>query len=171
MLCATGSCAVLPNTCRPERRRLYQHWLNTLANRWGSDIDDLITELQEEQKKLQALYDRQALQVRGAHIGSGQVSEHVIRPTQSLSQRFRKNRKSRSACTCLQLSPTHLTAAGGMSGYHCQSLAEVLAWAEYCAVPAAGLAVDSVCVCVCVCVCVWCFCAACRCCGVHASWL
>jgi len=48
---------------RPERRKLYEHWLSTLANQWGADIDSLIVELQEQQKQLQALYDRAALQV------------------------------------------------------------------------------------------------------------
>jgi hypothetical protein len=49
--------------CRPERRRLYQHWLNTLASWWGSDIDGLIQELSQAQGELQKLYDRAALQV------------------------------------------------------------------------------------------------------------
>lgn len=51
--------------CRNERLRLYQHWADTLAIEWGSDINYLVTALEEEQKKLKELYDRAALQVGG----------------------------------------------------------------------------------------------------------
>jgi hypothetical protein len=54
--------SLVPN-CRPERLRLYQHWADTLAIEWGSDINDLVTELEQQQQKLKELYDRAALQV------------------------------------------------------------------------------------------------------------
>jgi hypothetical protein len=34
-----------------------------LAIEWGSDINDLVTELEQQQQKLKELYDRAALQV------------------------------------------------------------------------------------------------------------
>lgn len=56
-------CLSLVPNCRPERLRLYQHWADTLAIEWGSDINDLVTELEQQQQKLKELYDRAALQV------------------------------------------------------------------------------------------------------------
>lgn len=59
-----SACVPFALPCRSERLRLYQHWADTLAIEWGSDINDLVTQLEQQQQKLKELYDRAALQVR-----------------------------------------------------------------------------------------------------------
>lgn len=59
---ATHSCY------RTERILLYQHMAHTLAAEWGSDISSLVSELESEQQKLKALYDRASLQVGTARL-------------------------------------------------------------------------------------------------------
>lgn len=76
-MCVPVSSSVKP--CRPERVQLYQHWADTLAIEWGSDINELVTELEKKQKQLKELYDRASLQV-----GSQRVRTHsAAEPQQS----------------------------------------------------------------------------------------
>jgi hypothetical protein len=49
--------------CRTERKRLYNYMADTLATEWGTDISDLVTELEAEQAQLKALYDMASLRV------------------------------------------------------------------------------------------------------------
>jgi len=48
---------------RAERQRLYRHWLEAKATAWGTEINSLVVELEEEQARLAQLYDRASLQV------------------------------------------------------------------------------------------------------------
>lgn len=74
-------------TLRPERRRLYQHWLNSLANQWGVDIQDRIEELETEQKRLQALYNKASLEVRGGGSGRNSVALKVFQTAFEVCER------------------------------------------------------------------------------------
>eukprot|EP00775_Hariotina_reticulata_P006332 gene6332-6566_t len=63
---------------RAERQRLYRHWLEAKATDWGTEINSLVVELEEEQAHLAQYYDRASLQVIIVEEAAEVLEAHIL---------------------------------------------------------------------------------------------